>query len=60
MAGADSQGIGHSSWLLAGRPGMGVVSSSDLEASDRPSTGPLFGPHDVPERSDTYLYGPVH
>ncbi|MEO1936791.1 MAG: hypothetical protein ABGX04_18605 [Myxococcales bacterium] len=29
-------------------------------APDRPSTGPLFGPHDVSERSDTYLYVPMH
>ena len=24
------------------------------------SSRPLFGPHDVLERSDTYLYVPVH
>ena len=26
----------------------------------RPSTGPLFGPHDVLERSGTYPYVPMH
>jgi hypothetical protein len=53
-------GIGHTSCLLAECPGMGIVSSSDREAIDRRTTGPLFGPHDVLERSRTYPYVPVH
>jgi hypothetical protein len=39
--------------LLSGAPRRG-------QSRCRPSTGPIFGPHDVLERSDTYLYVPVH
>ena len=40
-------GIGQTSCVLAQRPGMGVMPSSYWETRYRPSTGPLFGPHDV-------------
>ena len=53
---AREKGIGHSSWVLTQRPSMGVMLNPYRESRYRRSTGPLFGPHDVLERSDTYLY----